>query len=82
MDAAAGTAEGGLMMRRFIQSIMAELEVLREGFNDWLEWQDAKEWAKYYHPGWVEIARKARTRTTRKVYRDRILRAYREGNYG
>lgn len=64
-------------MKRFIKSIMAELEVLREGFHDWLEWQDAKEWAKYYHPGWVQIARKAPRGITRKVYREKILRAYR-----
>lgn len=67
-------------MRRFIQSIMEELEILREGFHDWLEWQEAKEWAKDYHPGWLQIAKTARTRTTRKVYRDRILREYR-GEY-
>ena len=63
-------------MKRFIQSIMAELETLRERFNDWMEWQDAKEWAKCYHPGWLQIARKAPGRT-RQVYREKILRAYR-----
>jgi predicted DNA-binding protein (UPF0251 family) len=64
-------------MKRFIQSIMAELEILRERFNDWLEWQDAKERAKFYHPGWLQIAKKARGRVTRQAYKDKILRAYR-----
>lgn len=59
---------------------MAILELLRERFCDWLEWQDAKEWAKYYHPGWVQIARKAPGEITRQVYKDKILRAYR-GEY-
>lgn len=64
-------------MKRFIKSIMAELEVLREGFHDWLEWQDAKEWAKYYHPGWVQIARKAKHKYTRDAYRKKIVSEYR-----
>lgn len=69
-------------MNLLIQSIKVDLGLLRERLYNWLEYQEAKEWAKFYHPGWLQIARKAPTRTTRKVYRDRILRAYREGNYG
>lgn len=61
---------------------MAILELLRERFCQWLEWQDAKEWAKCFHPAWVEIAKRAPRRITRKVYRDRILRAYRGENDG
>jgi hypothetical protein len=57
--------------------MMDILKRLKERFCDWLEWQDAKEWAKYYHPGWVQIARKAPRGITRKVYREKILRAYR-----
>lgn len=66
-------------MRRFIQSIMAELEILRERFNDWLEWQNAKYWAEEHHPGWVQIATKAKGKTTRQIYRDKIMKAYQGG---
>jgi hypothetical protein len=64
-------------MNRMIQRLKVDRSLLREWFYDWLEWQDAKEWAKYYHPGWVQIARKAPRGITRKVYREKILRAYR-----
>lgn len=66
-------------MKRIIQSIKVDLSLLREWFCDWMEWQDAKVWAKCYHPGWLQIARKA-PGITRQVYREKILRAYR-GEY-
>lgn len=62
--------------------MIAILELLRERFCQWMEWQDAKEWAKYYHPGWVQIAKKAPRRITRQVYREKIIRAYRGENDG
>ena len=43
----------------------------------WMEWQDAKRWAKAIHPGWVQIATKARSEKTRMTYRNKILKAYR-----
>lgn len=43
----------------------------------WLEWMDAKCWAKEYHPGWVQIATKAKGKTTRKIYREKIMKAFR-----
>lgn len=43
----------------------------------WFEWQDAKCWAKAIHPGWVQLATKARSGNTRMIYRDKILMAYR-----
>ena len=64
-------------MKRMIQGLKVDLSLLREWFYEWLEWQDAKEWAKCYHPGWLHIARKAPGRITRQVYREKILRAYR-----
>ena len=67
-------------MNRLIQGLKVDLGLLREWIYDWLEWQDAKEWAKDYHPGWVQIARKARRKTTRRIYRDKIMRAY-KGEY-
>lgn len=67
------------MMNRLIQGIKVDLGLLRERLYNWLEWQEAKEWAKFYHPGWLQIARKAPGRT-RQVYREKILSAYR-GEY-
>ena len=45
--------------------------------RSWLEWQDAKHWAKDCHPAWVVIATKARRENVRKMYKQKILRAYR-----
>ena len=53
------------------------IDKLRKAFYDWLEWQDAKEWVKVFHPGWVQIAKKAKTKRTRLLYREKILKAYR-----
>ena len=43
----------------------------------WLEWLDAKSWAKEYRPAWVYIAEKAKGEQTRQVYREKIIKAYR-----
>lgn len=47
----------------------------------WLEWQDAKAWAKQYHPAWVEIATQSKSEDARKYYKDMILNAYRGAEY-
>lgn len=64
-------------MKRMIQGLKVDLSLLREWFYEWLEWQDAKEWAKCYHPGWVQIARKAKHKHTRDAYRRKIVSEYR-----
>ena len=69
-------------MKRLIQSIKVDLGILRERLYNWLEYQEAKEWAKFYHPGWLQIAKKARTKRTRLTYKDKILKAYRGEEYG
>ena len=50
---------------------------LRRLIRDWLEWQDAKCWAKEFHPAWVEIVNRTQSETVRKIYRDKILEGYR-----
>lgn len=62
----------GVIMLKIIQVI--------EALRKWFEWQDAKYWAKEYNPGWVQIATKAKTKRTRQIYRDKIMKAYR-GEY-
>ena len=49
--------------------------------TEWLEWQDAKAWAKEYHPAWVEIAIKSHSEEARKYYKEMILSAYRGAEY-
>lgn len=49
--------------------------------NAWIEWQDAKDWAKEYHPGWLELATKSRSEYIRKEYKRKILLAYRGYEY-
>lgn len=61
---------------KLIEGLKVDLMLLRERFYEWLEWQDAKSWAKEYHPGWLVIARKSKRQLTRCVYREKILRAY------
>lgn len=51
--------------------------VIKYAVSSWLEWQDAKFWAKEYHPGWVRIATKAKSKRTRQIYREKIIKAYR-----
>ena len=55
--------------------------VIKYAFRSWIEWQDAKEWAKEYHPAWVELAKKARHEEVRKDYKRKILLAYRGYDY-
>ena len=57
--------------------------VLKHTISQKIEWQDAKCWAEEYHPAWVQLATKARSKEVRLIYRDKILKAYRgEMEYG
>ena len=49
----------------------------KKRFEDWLEWQHAKDWANTYHPGWLQIAEKSRSEETKTIYKNKILAAYR-----
>lgn len=51
--------------------------IINQRVRSWMEWQDAKCWAKAIHPAWVLLATKAGNEETRIIYRDRILKAYR-----
>ena len=44
----------------------------------WLEWQDAKAWAKMYHPAWLHIAQNCQTDEVRQYYNAKILCEYRD----
>lgn len=54
---------------------------VKYGVHSWLEWQDAKYWAEEVHPGWLELATKARSEDVRKEYKRKILLAYRGYEY-
>ena len=49
----------------------------RYSLRAWMEWMDAKSWAESLHPGWVQLATKAKNKEVRLIYRDKILKAYR-----
>jgi hypothetical protein len=51
--------------------------VFKRKLELWLEWQDAKSWAKQIHPAWVEIATKSGSEEAREYYKKMILAAYR-----
>ena len=51
---------------------------LRERIRDWFEWQDAREWAERYCPGWLYLATQEKRPELREIYRARILEAYRQ----
>ena len=67
------------MRGKLIEGLKADLLLLRDLLNEWLEWMDAKCWAKEHHPGWLQIARKAKTTKVRQIYRDKIMKAYQGG---
>lgn len=54
--------------------------VIKYAVSSWIEWQDAKCWAKDIHPGWVIMATKCRNEETRQYYKIKILAAYRGDN--
>jgi len=43
-----------------------------------LEWYRAVRWAKECHPAWVEIVNRCKVDHVRQVYRNLILKRYRE----
>lgn len=50
---------------------------IKYAVSSWLEWQDAKAWAKDIRPAWVEIVKRTKNEETRIRYRNKILNAYR-----
>lgn len=42
----------------------------------WLEWQDAKNWARKRHPAWVQLATQYKRPEIRETYRNKILDEY------
>ena len=55
--------------------------VSKYAVHSWIEWRDAKCWAKEYHPAWVEFATKARSEDVKKEYKWKILAAYGGAEY-
>ena len=55
--------------------------VIKYAVTSWFEWISAKKWAKKMHRSWLEIAEKSINDDTRKMYRLKILIAYRESKY-
>lgn len=55
--------------------------VVKYAIHEWLEWQDAKAWAKEYHPAWLAFATKANSEYVRNEYKRKILMAYRGMDY-
>lgn len=54
----------------------------KEMILDWLEWQDAKRWAKRHHSAWAYLATTHKVSAyTRSVYKQKILDAYRGAEY-
>ncbi len=50
--------------------------------NAWFEWDDAKEWARQYHPAWLDLATSRKVSDfTRQCYKEKILAAYRGAEY-
>lgn len=55
---------------------------LKYAIHSWIEWQDAKCWAKEYHPAWLAIVQNRRASDyTRQIYKQKILLAYRGYEY-
>ena len=54
---------------------------IKYAIHSWLEWQDAKDWAKEYCSDWLLIAKKSPIEDLRKEYKRKILLAYRGYEY-
>lgn len=50
---------------------------IKYAVRSWIEWQDAKAWAKKMHPAWLYLAIKGSKEETRDKYRRKILNEYR-----
>lgn len=57
--------------------IVAWYERITFRINAWLEWEDAKCWAREYHPGWLHCFKKCKHKATQAHYKAKILAAYR-----
>lgn len=63
---------------------MSISKTVRERLNAWLdistrlEWQNATEWAKNTHPGWLYLATQEQRPELQEMYRNKILEAYRK----
>lgn len=55
---------------------------IKRYISEWLEWQDARCWAKAIHPGWVQLATQRKRPEIRETYRKKILKAYRGDENG
>lgn len=58
--------------------ITRTLWVIKYAVASWLEWQDAKVWAKEVHPAWLQIATYSHNNNARQCYKQKILITYRE----
>lgn len=65
-----------------LKDFLHNLKICTERVMNWVEWMDAKYWAKQFHPAWVEIATKCHSETARTYYKELILKEYRGLGYG
>lgn len=56
---------------RLFQSLLA----IKNSIKEWIEWQDAKGWAKWFRPSWVILALNS-SEHIREEYRRKILNDY------
>ena len=62
---------------RKVKSMEQIVYIIKHSVSAWIEWHDAKCWAKEYHPSWVVIAQRAESKEVREIYRSKIISAYR-----
>lgn len=54
--------------------------VIKYAAQSWIKHRNAMNWAKDFHPAWLEIATKCKNKETRQYYKLKILNAYNEMN--
>ena len=52
------------------------IENIKQFAKSWIEWRDAKAWAKALHPNWVRFATQRKRPELRETYRKMILDGY------
>ena len=82
-NAGAAAAQFVEAMREFFAAACADIseniiEPVAACINQYAEENAALRWAETCRPEWVRIHDRTKKKRTRKKYRDRIMRAYRE----
>lgn len=59
-----------------LKFVIEAWDTFERNVSRWMEWQDAKSWAKVYYPAWLYLATCKNRPEINTTYRKKIIRAY------